>query len=744
MHQVFISYSHKDFDAASRVCTFLGRNRVSVWQDVENLRPGEVFDERIQRAIATSGFLLVLISERSANSEYVQLEVQYALEFRQRGLPLEVVPVLIEDIPVPTIFDAMHVVRINAWDDDGLKPLLDATRGEHISVLLENKRIRILALRQGARFSPDVQHPVQAIAGTTNTKYLLVFLIHSHGHAKLASYATTILKELAHSIIVSMPEIVSTLSAGLAESDALTPDKLFTKFFEILNAGYKLSVLQDPDRRGKVYSDVTIAMLVEGNIFMRNGGLAGGLVKSFAGKQGDEELWIMQLMTGNVAGSIEMQDKEYGNVFAYPLGRWSKIEPVETMALEFVNAGSIAALTSFGLKKSDSDAITRAAVPLDAIGIARHLLDTTSEERSIWQWIDPMVVTVECLEYDGVYADASELHADPRVMNHLECIAPDGDTPDAATGATTTSNSPDPHEVTEAEAIGEREDAIASRSVNEWRQITVGMLQAATELYQNGNYAAAAAGLEAAHETARKMHDVDLEISTLSSLGAAYRHLGEARRAIDIYTRALAIARKNRKDVTIATLLNNLGMAHSHLGDHDRALTCFLDAGYILEEASFPAVLANAEANAAWELHHYLGRTAEAILRLKNAMQILREHKTRCTSYGKGLPVLQEWLDNMEGRPTLTQDQVKRFAAALFEFTNASREGRRQILLDNSAMLLLPIAETVLEDQLLNEPPPDLQEILGSSLQILRRAREVGIDKALDEEEIDPNRLQCS
>ena len=99
---MFASYSLKD---RGSVVPFIERVRdlgVNVFYD-GSLRPGEDWEHALTRALDRAAGLLVFVSPRSMQSEWVRKELQYALG-RKGGddeAPPEVLPVVIEGPPPP-------------------------------------------------------------------------------------------------------------------------------------------------------------------------------------------------------------------------------------------------------------------------------------------------------------------------------------------------------------------------------------------------------------------------------------------------------------------------------------------------------------------------------------------------------------------------------------------------------------------------------------------------------------------
>jgi len=113
----FVSYSHKDEAFATHLVARLRAEGVRVWFATEDLNPGQKIHEEVAKAINNFDRLIVVLSDNSMHSPWVQAEVRKA---RQRELhdkcrvlfPISLVP-----------FE-----RLRAWE------LFDADSGQDLAV----------------------------------------------------------------------------------------------------------------------------------------------------------------------------------------------------------------------------------------------------------------------------------------------------------------------------------------------------------------------------------------------------------------------------------------------------------------------------------------------------------------------------------------------------------------------------------------------------------------------------------
>lgn len=80
MSHVFVSYSRKDSDCAQKVLRTLQIAGFPVWQDVVSLKGGDNFVKGIRNGIQDAAVFVVLWSENAQQSEWVNKEIDMALD----------------------------------------------------------------------------------------------------------------------------------------------------------------------------------------------------------------------------------------------------------------------------------------------------------------------------------------------------------------------------------------------------------------------------------------------------------------------------------------------------------------------------------------------------------------------------------------------------------------------------------------------------------------------------------------
>lgn len=121
--KVFISYSWKDKAVANQVRNSIP-DQFEVWIDNERIAPGASISSAIQEGLSGSDYYVLLISEGSNSSVWVQREIALAFEFAS-SKKLSVVPILLSNTPVPFEFKGLLYIDFRQSISEGLKTLRD-------------------------------------------------------------------------------------------------------------------------------------------------------------------------------------------------------------------------------------------------------------------------------------------------------------------------------------------------------------------------------------------------------------------------------------------------------------------------------------------------------------------------------------------------------------------------------------------------------------------------------------------
>jgi len=98
----FISYSSKDEDFARRLYADLQSNNIRCWFAPEDMKIGDKIRPRIDEAIRIHDKLLLVLSEHSVESTWVEKEVETAFEKERQQNKLVLFPIRLDDYVMNT------------------------------------------------------------------------------------------------------------------------------------------------------------------------------------------------------------------------------------------------------------------------------------------------------------------------------------------------------------------------------------------------------------------------------------------------------------------------------------------------------------------------------------------------------------------------------------------------------------------------------------------------------------------
>jgi len=98
---IFMSHSSKDKFFVRNLSERLESYGIKVWMDEAEINIGDSLTEKISEAIESTDYVGVVLSHNSINSEWVQRELQIALQKEIKGRRVVVLPILIENVEIP-------------------------------------------------------------------------------------------------------------------------------------------------------------------------------------------------------------------------------------------------------------------------------------------------------------------------------------------------------------------------------------------------------------------------------------------------------------------------------------------------------------------------------------------------------------------------------------------------------------------------------------------------------------------
>lgn len=123
-YSCFISYSSKDQEFAERLHAELRSKNVRCWFAPEDLKIGDQLSPSFDEAIRVHDKLMVLLSENSVGSEWVEKEVETAFEKERRKKRTVLFPIRLDDAVMKTqqawaadIRRTRHIGDFRGWKD---------------------------------------------------------------------------------------------------------------------------------------------------------------------------------------------------------------------------------------------------------------------------------------------------------------------------------------------------------------------------------------------------------------------------------------------------------------------------------------------------------------------------------------------------------------------------------------------------------------------------------------------------
>jgi len=98
---IFMSHSSKDKFFVRNLAERFQEYGIKVWLDEAEINIGDSLIEKIGEAIENTDYVGVVLSHNSINSEWVQRELQIALQKEIKGKKVVVLPILIETVEIP-------------------------------------------------------------------------------------------------------------------------------------------------------------------------------------------------------------------------------------------------------------------------------------------------------------------------------------------------------------------------------------------------------------------------------------------------------------------------------------------------------------------------------------------------------------------------------------------------------------------------------------------------------------------
>jgi hypothetical protein len=163
-YDVFLSHNRCQKPWVRLLYRFLKGCGLSVFFDEEDVAPGENIVDAIERGVARSRHILLILSPESLQSRWVAMETQLGLYEDPAAVQRKVIPILLEDVDMSSVRPAIRPVK---WID--LTSSADRERElrfllRHLNIA-EADRLSTRALRPLLATTPRVQSSALQVAG---------------------------------------------------------------------------------------------------------------------------------------------------------------------------------------------------------------------------------------------------------------------------------------------------------------------------------------------------------------------------------------------------------------------------------------------------------------------------------------------------------------------------------------------------------------------------------------------------
>lgn len=128
MIQVFLSHSRHDDKLAIRIAKDLKKENIKAWLYEWEILVGESISSEIQRALDKSKFIIVLLTNESIKSSWVQKEWQSLLYREVQTNEFTVLPIKGDKCKIPTLLQDKYYADISSNYDKGVRELITSIK----------------------------------------------------------------------------------------------------------------------------------------------------------------------------------------------------------------------------------------------------------------------------------------------------------------------------------------------------------------------------------------------------------------------------------------------------------------------------------------------------------------------------------------------------------------------------------------------------------------------------------------
>ena len=125
--RVFVSYARQDAAFEEQLSHELEKYLVSVYRDLEAIRPGESFQASIDEAIEQSSVVLCLVSPAYVNSQWCRRELETAFAHKR-----PIIPIVVKETP-----QEKPLSYLNSLDCRNFDKMTEVERDERLALLMK-------------------------------------------------------------------------------------------------------------------------------------------------------------------------------------------------------------------------------------------------------------------------------------------------------------------------------------------------------------------------------------------------------------------------------------------------------------------------------------------------------------------------------------------------------------------------------------------------------------------------------
>jgi TIR domain len=120
--QIFISYARSDKVIAEQLTRSFKQQGLSVWLDYESLKPGSSWQDELENALRRADIFVVVLSEDSVKSNWVNAEIGFAL-----GQKKKIVPILVDNVRLPLNLTKLQYIDARKLNPEELGKMVAAS-----------------------------------------------------------------------------------------------------------------------------------------------------------------------------------------------------------------------------------------------------------------------------------------------------------------------------------------------------------------------------------------------------------------------------------------------------------------------------------------------------------------------------------------------------------------------------------------------------------------------------------------